>query len=328
MSSFFTSIEDIITDENFLSWYLNNDDARSKSWQEWLSQHSDDQYLVQQAVDFLNTIPIKEETISDTRIDAALVKLEASLNQGKLVAMKPRNKWWIPASAAAVALLFVGFVFLKTTSKKTILATNYGTIGAYKLPDGSEVILNAHSAVTLGKEWTVGKDREIWLKGEAFFKIQKTSTHDKFVVHASAMDIEVTGTQFNVVDRQDESSVLLTEGSVTIHSSTGKEIHMKPGDFVKIDNDNLEKKPVNKEKILAWKQSKLLFDHTSMQEVASIITRYYNVKVKFADSAIAKKQIGGVMSNDNLDLLIESLEALGEFKIIKTDKEIIISRPL
>ena len=328
VSAYFTAIEDILADENFLSWYLKNDETKTAAWQEWLAEHPDDHPLVREAIAFLDGISLAEQQPSAQQTELAAARLQSSLEPGKIVRMSPRRRWWIPASAAAVAIIFIGLALLRTTNKKTILATNYGTIGSYKLPDGSEVLLNSHSVVTLGKEWKTGKDREIWLKGEAFFKIQKTSTHDKFVVHASNMDIVVTGTQFNVVDRQDESSVLLTEGSVTIHSSAGKEIRMKPGDFVQIENNSLEKKPVNEEKVLAWKQSKLVFDHTSMQEVAAIITRYYNIKVKFSDSTIARKEIGGIMSNDNLDLLIESLEALGEFKITKTDSEILISHPL
>jgi ferric-dicitrate binding protein FerR (iron transport regulator) len=142
------------------------------------------------------------------------------------------------------------------------------------------------------------------------------------------MDIIVTGTEFNVVNRDDESSVLLTEGSVTVKTREGKEILMKPGDFVKIENNIASKKPADQEKVLAWKQSKLVFDNTSMDEVAAIISRYYGVKVNFSDSAIRKKKIGGgVMPNDNLDVLIQSLEATGEFRISKTGNELLISNP-
>jgi ferric-dicitrate binding protein FerR (iron transport regulator) len=65
-----------------------------------------------------------------------------------------------------------------------------------------------------------------------------------------------------------------------------------------------------------------------MAEVATIIERYYGVKVVFADSDISEKRIGaGVMPNDNLDVLIKSLEATGNFVIKKIDNEIVISNP-
>jgi hypothetical protein len=52
------------------------------------------------------------------------------------------------------------------------------------------------------------------------------------------------------------------------------------------------------------------------------------VKVVFADSDISEKRIGaGVMPNDNLDVLIKSLEATGNFVIKKIDNEIVISNP-
>lgn len=326
MSPHFNSIEEIIADENFLSWYFKTGETKAAAWEEWLVQHAADQQLVAEAVHYLDGVRIKEKEIPAQKAENAWSQIEASLNAPKVIGMRPRRRWWIPASAAAVILLVIGFAYFKP-GKGTVLETTYGKIGQYNLPDGSEVILNAHSEVKLANDWNEGQDREIWLKGEAFFKVKKTPRKNKFVVHTNTMDVVVTGTQFNVINREDESSVLLTEGSVTIRTNNGKEIYMKPGDFVRIENNELQKKPVNEEKVLAWRQSKLVFDRTPMSEVASIINRHYGVKVKFADSAIAEKEIGGIMSNDNLDLLIQSLEALGEFKVTKTDEGILVSHP-
>ncbi len=91
-------------------------------------------------------------------------------------------------------------------------------------------------------------------KGEAFFHVKKTADHRRFVVHANHFDIIVTGTQFNVVNRDDKTNVMLTEGSVTIKKDDGEEIKMKPGDFVELDNNRFIKKEEKKENVLAWKE--------------------------------------------------------------------------
>ena len=150
---------------------------------------------------------------------------------------------------------------------------------------------------------------------------------NKFIVHTSAMDIIVTGTQFNAIARKDESSVLLTEGSVTIKTPDGNEIKMKPGDFVKIENKIPAKQNVDQQRILAWKEAKLDFDNTPMYEVAKVISRHYGVKVSVANKAVGESTISGIMPNDNLDILIQALEATGNYKITKNDSEIIIAGP-
>jgi ferric-dicitrate binding protein FerR (iron transport regulator) len=141
------------------------------------------------------------------------------------------------------------------------------------------------------------------------------------------MDIVVTGTQFNAIAREDESSVLLTEGSVTIKTPDGKEIKMKPGDFVRIENKVPAKQMVDQQKILAWKEARLDFDNTPIYEVAKIITRHYGVKVSISNKVVGESTISGIMPNDNLDVLIQSLEATGNYKITKTNNEIIIAGP-
>ncbi len=53
---------------------------------------------------------------------------------------------------------------------------------------------------------------------------------------------------------------------------------MVPGDFVEINNSNLEKRKQTQESILAWKESKLIFDNTPMQEAARIVHEHYDCK--------------------------------------------------
>jgi ferric-dicitrate binding protein FerR (iron transport regulator) len=254
-----------------------------------------------------------------------LEQLNARINTAPVVSLrKNRFKWWIPA-AAAVLLLLAGLGYWAAYNPKTKLESQYGAIREYQLPDGSKVTLNAHSEITMHKAWKEGNDREVWLKGEAFFKVQKTPAHNRFIVHTNSMDIIVTGTQFNVISREEESSILLTEGSVTVRTPDGKEVHMKPGDFVRMENNAPSLQLAEQERVLAWKQAKLDFENTSMSEVARIIARHYGVKVSLGDKSLADKKITAVMPNDNLDVLIQALEATGEYKVTRTSGEIVIS---
>ena len=324
----FNSIEEVIVNDHFQAWYFKNDETKAREWEEWLLENQSYVPLVKESIGLMNDLGIEEKTPLPEDVEAAHQELQNALDAAPIVEIKPKRlRWWMPAAAAAVLVAIVGFAWWNGAATKTKLGAAYGNIREYQLPDGSQVTLNANSEVVLRKEWQKNTDREIWLKGEAFFKVQKTPQKNKFIVHATNMDIIVTGTQFNVVNREEESSVLLTEGSVTLKTKDGKEVHMKPGDFVRIENNIPAKTAADQESVLAWKQSKLNFENTSMNNVAKIISRHYGVNVHLENEAIGEKKISGIMPNNNLDVLIAALDATGEFKISKVNNEIIISDP-
>jgi len=327
MDKVFLSVDDVLADEDFLAWYFKGSVKKAATWEQWLADHPDRQPLVNEAIGLLSEIHSQEKEIAAEKVEAAAKKLNAAIEgrEAPVISIKkPRKRWWL--SAAAVLAAVAGLAIWKYSNSKEVLATNYGQLSQHVLPDGSEVMLNANSTVTLGENWDNG-DREVWLKGEAFFHVKKTSAVQRFIVHTDLMDVIVTGTQFNVITRDDKSSVLLTEGSVTVLSKEGKEIKMVPGDFVEIETNKVEKKTANEEAILAWKENRLYFDNTFMKDAAKMISAHYGVKVKLADDSVGMKTLNGMMPNDNLDVLLKALEATAEFRITRNENEILISNP-
>jgi ferric-dicitrate binding protein FerR (iron transport regulator) len=237
--------------------------------------------------------------------------------------MKPRNiKWW--AAAAIILLTSIGvWQYIRTTNKLTI-QTAYGETRQEVLPDGSQVMLNANTTLDY-KKWKDGTDREVWVKGEAFFHVKKTAQKNKFIVHTGNFDVVVTGTQFNVINRDSKNNVLLTEGSVII-TGNGQEVHMKPGDYVEFNSTGIQKKAVNKAPVLAWKEHKFDFENTPMKEVASLVTEFYGLKVTLADESVKRDSISGVIANDNLEVFLQALEVIHNYDVEKSDKEILIRK--
>jgi len=334
MEKKFISLEDVLADESFLSWVYRKSPEAVQSWEQWLETNPGQKHLIDEAVAIISGLHIEESHLPGDRIEKAYQRLTALIddvedeNETPVFQLnRPRRRWWLVA-AAAVIILFAGLTIWKFgAEKKSTITASYGQLSQNQLPDGSEVMLNANSTVTLGKNWGDGGDREVWLKGEAFFHVKKTSSHNRFIVHTDKMDVIVTGTQFNVITRDEKNSVLLTEGSVTIRTKSGKEIKMQPGDLVEINNDQPEKKPANEEVILAWRNNQLLFDNTEMTDVAGMIHEYYGVRVTLADDEVRKERLTGMMQNNNLDVLIKSLETAKNFKIARNDSEIIIAKP-
>ena len=84
------------------------------------------------------------------------------------------------------------------------------------LADGTEVWLNANTILRYPERFDP-KKREVELHGEAFFEVEKAAGNP-FVVKTNKMDIQVTGTKFNVnaYDTEEYFVASLVEGSVSV----------------------------------------------------------------------------------------------------------------
>ncbi|THU41105.1 DUF4974 domain-containing protein [Niastella caeni] len=329
MDLLINTIEELLSDESFLAWYYKTDPHAIIKWDNRLAHNAIERKLADEAVQLLQTITIKEQLVDAQRLMQAEARLtNATLsaeNQpaGKVVSMRSRTiKWW--AAAAIIFLTSVSVWQYTRTNGQLAIQTAYGETRQEVLPDGSEVMLNANTTLDY-KKWKEGTDREVWVKGEAFFHVKKTTLKTRFIVHTGHFDVVVTGTQFNVINRNNKSNVLLKEGSVII-TSDRQDVSMKPGEYVEFNGKGVQKKDINNAQVLAWTDHKFNFENTPMKEVASLVTEFYGIKVTLADEAVASSTISGIMSNDNLDIFLQALEALSEYDVVKSEKEILIRK--
>jgi transmembrane sensor len=324
------TVEELLSDESFLAWYFKTDPQAEAKWNNRIARDPMQKKLVDEAVQLLQNVVIKEQSVDPQRLKQAQSRLihtigsaDAEQRAAKVITMRSRQiKWW--AAAAIIFLTSIGLWQYNRTPGKLAIQTAYGETRQNVLPDGSQVMLNANTTLDYRK-WKDGTDREVWVKGEAFFHVKKTAQKTRFIVHTGHFDVVVTGTRFNVINRDNKSNVLLTEGSVIIKRD-GQEVHMKPGDYVEFNNTLIQKKHVNNAPVLAWTEHKFMFDNTPMKEVASRITEVYGIKVTLADPALADSSVSGIMPNDNLDILLQTLQALPEYDVVKSDKEILIRK--
>jgi ferric-dicitrate binding protein FerR (iron transport regulator) len=322
MSDNYREPEDLLSDESFLAWYFKTGEGQDMVWEQWMAANPDSRALVQQAVEILNTTRLPEKEVPASQVDRA----ESALLQkiGPLQVSLYKDRRWI-AAACVLVVLTAGLIITRAfRSRRPEVKTEYGQISRQQLPDGTEVTMNANSQLSYSPGWKDGIDREVWVKGEAFFHVRKTPMKSRFIVHTDHFDIIVTGTQFNVVNRRGKDNVLLQEGSVILHSRGGRDLHLVPGDFVEFNSDQLEKRPAKNDSALAWKEQKLVFDRTPLRELVTIINDQYGVSVKLAADSLGDKKISAILPNNNLDVLLQALEATSEFDIVRKDDGIVI----
>jgi transmembrane sensor len=186
-----------------------------------------------------------------------------------------------------------------------------------KLPDGTDVWLNAASSITYPTAF-VGKDRSVTITGEAYFEVVKDKTKP-FHVIVNDMDVEVFGTHFNVNAYNDEPAVKTTllEGSVKVSNQSAignrQSAMLKPGEQAVLAPHSplTTNHSPDLDQVMAWKNGLFNFNKVSLQDVMKQIARWYNVEIVY-QGEIKPKKFGGEIQRDlNLSEVLEGLKETG-----------------
>lgn len=231
---------------------------------------------------------------------------------GKVVPLFP--KWAIGIAASLVILMGLWFAFDGSVTKHQ---TDFGEQLTLKLPDNSEVILNAKSSVTYNKkEW--GNNRSLSLKGQAYFKVKKGSS---FQVNTSSGVVKVLGTKFSVQDDGDIFEVLCFEGKVRV-TKDNLDKTLTAGDAVRVLDIDWETWYIS-DKNPAWLQSRSVFKNAPLKQVLTAIERQYGKTINATDIDI-NKRFTGSFTHDNLEIALRTVCESMEIEYLLKDDKIIL----
>ena len=204
--------------------------------------------------------------------------------------------------AASLALLFLfhfsaptEYVVFEATQVAQVVSmeTNNG-IHTLKIPrgmnqqltltDGTKVWLNAESTLEYPETFEGKPNREVYLKGEAYFEVTKDAEHP-FRVKTDALETLVLGTSFNVrAYSKEDTQVTLVEGSVKVSDKHQGELHLQPGEHT---NQKLNKTKVEKaDDYHSWAEGMFYFDNTELVEIMRELGRWYNINIVFTNKEI------------------------------------------
>ena len=232
-------------------------------------------------------------------------------------------------TAVAASLILTGsLVFFLLSSSSISQSAEYATTKELTLPDGSKVLLNAHSTIRYKRYWNSWKEREVWLDGEAFFTVTKKPAgyHPKFVVHATGLDVNVVGTRFNVYSRRNRVDVVLEEGKV-IARGTGEAAKagtysMAPGQMIRLNHDVIHINSVDPAAFTAWKQHRLFFNNVPLQQIVQVLEDNYGYKVIAKDAQKMQNTFTGSCPSDNLQLLFTAISAIYNMQVTLKDNTV------
>lgn len=329
------SAEDLLHDEFFNEWVKNTSSKNDEVWQNWLTINPEMAEIVMQAKSIILALDYQPDAVSEDFYTTLKKKIDSTIGVKKQKQSLIRSipQWLKLVAVFAGVFLITGLLYYSFGSKDFItISSKFAETKNIVLPDGSEVVLNANSSLKYPGKWN-DSYREVWLKGEAFFKIKHTESTEKvplkFIVHASPMNVEVLGTQFNINSNgTNEDEVLLTSGKIQLSVSgrQGELLIMQPGELAGYNSETkiVSVNKVDPENYIAWINHKYIFEKTSLEDVCRELHRYYGIAVTIEDVKMRKQLLSGTLELQNEETLTATLSALLGVKVYQNKKQIFI----
>lgn len=330
------SLMDLLMKDSFVEWVKRPDPENEKYWQSWIAENRVSEDLIREARNVILGIEKTNRSFSPEylnslwdRLNIRISEKETPVRRKLIHFTSPKTLYGIAASIAFVVIAAVTLLLIRNATSVETYASGYGEIRSVYLPDSSLITLNSNSSITYTR-FKEGKAREVWLTGEAYFKVRKGKMQETFTVYTSNYDIEVLGTEFNVLDRSRVSEVVLSSGKILLKNfeySDAREMILKPGDLVRVDQaGELVKKEVNPSEYKAWTDGKLRFHKTALQDVIKKINELYDLDIRFADRELAKLTYTGtlILASDTPEVLLELLKESFDIEAKRQGKKIIL----
>ncbi|MET0394393.1 MAG: FecR domain-containing protein [Chitinophagaceae bacterium] len=169
---------------------------------------------------------------------------------------------------------------IATVSYKEV-RTATGETKKVSLPDGSEITLNANSAIRYPASFA--HNRQIHLTGEAFFSIAKDPAHPLTVYADKGIADTVLGTSFNISTyaAAAEINISIVTGRVRI-SKAGKALDtLTRGQAVSFNGaDEMTKSTgLNTDAFISWMKGEWTYDNFRLPDLAMLLRNQYGISL-------------------------------------------------
>ncbi len=333
-----------LSQDSFKNWANGTNEADCQYWDGWLAAHPEHLPMATLAAMLQTKVPIAESVqgaVSDKEIAIEWKKLQIRIDrdannhhEAKQVYL---SQWWRTAAAAVIATVITGGSFWFLTTPYQVEYSAKGTERkTVHLSDGTDVTLNSNTKITAVAKWRFGAVREVWLEGEAYFKVkshpESTELRD-FIVHTHDLDVKVIGTQFNVDTRNHRTSVVLDEGKVQLNlnqARTDTSVILTPGEAAEYTLNKgatkVKSSASANQHIGDWRFGYYNFNKTTLKDVISLIEDRNDVQILLDDQSLLTETITGRVPNNNLDQAMTSLAKLFKLDYQVNGKQIVLKR--
>jgi transmembrane sensor len=303
------SFEEFAKDEKFQLWILKKDVESTTFWEHWLVENPSKEKTIHLAKSFILALQEEDNSLSETEIEQIA---ESIIEDDKPVKLSfwRKNVFNIAASVLLVLGLSLSIIYATKKDKNdeftsitdtNIYNHNYieninttNSIQQITLQDGSIVSLYPQSKIRYPKPFSE-KKREVYLKGQAFFKITKNPSKS-FWVYTEKISTQVLGTSFMVkaFENMKEAIVEVKTGKVSVYTRKDLEnaknenltmmagVILTPNQQVSFSKseERFVKSIVEKpEEIIEVIKEEFRFEEVPMAKVFSLLEKTYGISV-------------------------------------------------
>lgn len=346
----FNSIADLLTNESFLNFCQQRNEADIAYWEAYIQEHPLQAPMIREAQQEWRLL-VQGIRQADLQAQLELLKQQVEGATGHMAPAKKRT-WLTPvikyAAAAAVITGALVWALKPAPRKEPLAAVNQYANEAGKrqhvlLPDGSRVVLNAASNMRLGAHFKEGK-REVYLDGEAYFDVIPDAARP-FTVYMKDASIRVLGTSFNArsYTGEDYTETALIKGSVEVTlKKENRTIRLLPSQkllYKATAPDSVLQKATTKYLAVtpvtidpkdstvaevAWTDNKLVFFDEPLDQLAKRLERWYGVKIRIENEDMKQLRFSGAFEKEDLPKVLQVLQLTMPFRYRKESDSVMV----
>lgn len=314
-------------DEKLMNRYFARlcDENEDRKVKEWFASTEGQAYLSADMEEQIKKWDGEKEGVVDHEIPTEVMfdRVVKEIRRGE------RKKWYVWAAVMILPLIVTASLvsLLFSSSEKKVVAYREVVVAKGEqlqvlMQDGTRVWLNADSRLVYPDNFN-NKERVVKLDGEAYFEVAKNSKRP-FRVELEAMNIQVTGTSFNVKAYPEDSLIqtCLSEGAIQLQNkiiAEGGSLAMKPGEIAFFSKHNGTCRIDTTDdtgSFSAWKGDHLVFKKTPLKEVLKVLERKFDQDFEVKDPALYAYSYTISFHHENLKDILKGLERITPIRVV------------
>jgi ferric-dicitrate binding protein FerR (iron transport regulator) len=233
---------------------------------------------------------------------------------------------WLQVAAVILLSIVFSSIFYVFSPQKNVpsmapaivyqeVKATFGTQTRLELEDGTVAFLNSGSSLKFPVSFSGLENRKVQLSGEGYFDVAGNRDYP-FVVDAGKIQVEVTGTRFNVEAYEGSShiTVALVEGEIKLVRETAGGLNelatMKPGEVASLklaENRLYLGEHETLDKFYAWTEGKIVFLDDPIQVVVEKLSNWYNVDIEITDPRLERYRFTGTFIEEPVEQILAIL---------------------
>lgn len=204
-------------------------------------------------------------------------------------------------------------------------STGTGEQRTIRLADGSEVTLDADSAIDVGFDEQAR--RVHLLQGRAFFDVAADKARP-FSVEASKGIATALGTRFSVHRREASVTVDVEESTVSVVAPDASTVVLNAPESLSYSQHGVARMgAIDTEVAAAWRHGKLIFEDQPLGQVIEDVNRYRRGAIRIYGDGLQGLRVSGIFDMANPDGVLETITRTLPISAYRLTDYFVVLRP-